>query len=159
MINRCWWCPTVFGSAIDLQDAVWCTVALSALRFFFAVTLGRAELALQLARVHYPRKLQRVPSPEEVGRLLEAKPGPGLKYKAALSIAYGAGLSAGGVVMLRVGISTQYNRPSLRRGRWRTSACCFSTIAAGSPWETEPLNRLETWRSFVSSTRRYASKS
>jgi integrase len=42
-------------------------------------------------------------SPEEVGRLLEAAPGPGLKYKAALSIAYGAGLRAGEVVMLRVG--------------------------------------------------------
>ena len=42
-------------------------------------------------------------SPEEVGRLLEAAPGPGLKYKAALSIAYGAGLRAGEVMMLRVG--------------------------------------------------------
>jgi hypothetical protein len=30
--------------------------------------------------VHYPRKLPRVLSPEEVGRLLEAAPGPGLKY-------------------------------------------------------------------------------
>ncbi|MGD9667802.1 MAG: tyrosine-type recombinase/integrase [Hyphomicrobiaceae bacterium] len=35
--------------------------------------------------------------------MLEAAPGPGLKYKAALSIAYGAGLRAGEVVMLRVG--------------------------------------------------------
>src|SRR5262245_27290354 len=34
--------------------------------------------------------------------LLEAAPGPGLKYKAALSIAYGAGLRVGEVVMLRV---------------------------------------------------------
>src|SRR5262245_50190400 len=75
----------------------------SALRFFFGTTLDRAELARHLARVHYPRKLPRVLSPEEVGRLLEAAPGPGLKYKAALSIAYGAGLRAGEVVMLRVG--------------------------------------------------------
>ena len=74
----------------------------SALRFFFGITLDRAELARHLARVHYPRKLPRVLSPEEVGRLLEAAPGPGLKYKAALSIAYGAGLRAGEVVMLRV---------------------------------------------------------
>jgi integrase len=59
-------------------------------------------LARHLARVHYPRPLPRVLSPEEVGRLLEAAPGPGLKYKAALSIAYGAGLRAGEVVMLRV---------------------------------------------------------
>ena len=74
----------------------------SALRFFFGTTLDRAELARHLARVHYPRKLPRVLSPEEVGRLLEAAPGPSLKYKAALSIAYGAGLRAGEVMMLRV---------------------------------------------------------
>jgi len=74
----------------------------SALRFFFGTTLDRAELARHLARVHYPRNLPRVLSPEEVGRLLEAAPGPGLKYKAALSIAYGAGLRAGEVMMLRV---------------------------------------------------------
>jgi integrase/recombinase XerD len=34
--------------------------------------------------------------------LLEAAPGPGLKHKAALSIAYGAGLRGAEVVMLRV---------------------------------------------------------
>src|SRR5450755_2138396 len=65
-----------------------------ALRFLFTVTLGRANLATQLTRVHYPRRLPRVLSPEEVARLLEAAPGPGLKYKAALSVAYGAGLRA-----------------------------------------------------------------
>ena len=74
----------------------------SALRFFFTVTLGRVDLAHQLARTHYPRKLVRVLTPDDVGRLLEATPGPGLKYKAALSIAYGAGLRGGEVVMLRV---------------------------------------------------------
>jgi integrase/recombinase XerD len=77
-------------------------MASSALRFFFGTTLDRPELARHLARLHYPRPLPRVLSPEEVGRLLEAAPGPGLKYKAALSIAYGAGLRAGEVVMLRV---------------------------------------------------------
>jgi integrase/recombinase XerD len=76
--------------------------ATSALRFFFGTTIDRPELARHLARVHYPRPLPRVLSPEEVGRLLEAAPGPGLKYKAALSIAYGAGLRAGEVVILRV---------------------------------------------------------
>lgn len=74
----------------------------SALRFFFAITLGRADLAHQLARTHYPKKLPRVLSPDDVARLLEAAPGPGLKYKAALSVAYGAGLRGGEVVMLRV---------------------------------------------------------
>jgi integrase/recombinase XerD len=73
-----------------------------ALRFLLTVTLGRANLAGQLTRVHYPRKLPRVLSAEEVGRLIEAAPGPGLKYKAALSVAYGAGLRASEVVALKV---------------------------------------------------------
>jgi len=74
----------------------------SALRFFLSITLGRADLAHQLARTHYPRKLPRILSADDVARLLEASPGPGLKYKAALSVAYGAGLRGGEVVMLRV---------------------------------------------------------
>jgi integrase/recombinase XerD len=36
----------------------------SALRFFFTITLGRADLAHQLARTHYPRKLPRVLAPD-----------------------------------------------------------------------------------------------
>jgi hypothetical protein len=40
-------------------------------------------------------------SPEEVARLLDAV--PGLKYKAALSVAYGAGLRAAEVISLKVG--------------------------------------------------------
>jgi site-specific recombinase XerD len=75
--------------------------AAAALRFFFRVTLGRPDLAHQLTRLSYPRKLPRILSLEDVARLLEAAPGPGLKYKAALSIAYGAGLRAAEVVMLR----------------------------------------------------------
>ncbi len=74
-----------------------------ALRFFFSVSLGRANLAQQLTRIDYPRKLPRVLSPDDVARLLEAAPGPGLKYKAALSVAYGSGLRAAEVSMLRVG--------------------------------------------------------
>ena len=75
----------------------------SALRVFLSVTCGRADLAHQIARTHYPRKLPRVLSPEDVARVIEAAPGPGLKYKAALSAAYGAGLRGGEVAMLRVG--------------------------------------------------------
>ncbi|MGA7326387.1 MAG: site-specific integrase [Rhodomicrobium sp.] len=81
--------PTVNSSAV-------------ALRFFFMFTLGRPELAHQLTRVNYPRKLPRILSLEDVARLLEAAPGPGLKYKAALSVAYGAGLRAMEVVALQV---------------------------------------------------------
>jgi integrase/recombinase XerD len=50
--------------------------------------------------VQVPRTLPVVLSPEEVACLLEAA--PGLKYKAALSVAYGAGLRASEVVALKV---------------------------------------------------------
>ena len=51
-----------------------------------------------------PRKAPIVLSPEEVARMLEAT--PGLKYKAALSVAYGAGLRVSEVVALKVSEST-----------------------------------------------------
>jgi integrase/recombinase XerD len=70
------------------------------LRFFFKVTLDRPETTRHLVFVYEPRKLPRVLSPAEVLRLLEAAPGP--KYKAALSVAYGAGLRAMEVVALKV---------------------------------------------------------
>jgi integrase/recombinase XerD len=72
----------------------------TALRFFFKVTLDRPQTTRRLVFVYEPRQLPRVLSPEEVLRLLEAAPGP--KYKAALSLAYGAGLRAMEVVGLKV---------------------------------------------------------
>jgi site-specific recombinase XerD len=53
-----------------------------------------------MTTVREPRKLPVVLSPDEVRRLLDAA--PGLKYRAALSVAYGAGLRASEVVSLRV---------------------------------------------------------
>jgi len=70
------------------------------LRFFFKVTLDRPEITRHLVFVYEPRKLPRVLSPEEVLRLLEAAPSP--NHKAALSVAYGAGLRAMEVVALKV---------------------------------------------------------
>ena len=72
----------------------------SALRFFFRVTLKRYAIVEYTHFIHEPRKLPVVLSPEEVARLLDAA--PGLKYKAALSVAYGAGLRAAEVVSLKV---------------------------------------------------------
>ncbi len=72
----------------------------TALRFFFKVTLDRPETARFLVFVHEPRKLPRVLPAEDVLRLLEAAPNP--KYKAALSVAYGAGLRAMEVAGLKV---------------------------------------------------------
>ena len=73
----------------------------SALRFFFRITLRRYDIIEHMAFIHEPRKLPVVLSPEEVARLLDAA--PGLKYKAALSVAYSAGLRAAEVVSLKVG--------------------------------------------------------
>jgi site-specific recombinase XerD len=73
---------------------------LSTLRFFFRVTLKRHDIVEHTHFIHEPRKLPVVLSPEEVARLLDAA--PGLKYKAALSVAYGAGLRATEVVSLKV---------------------------------------------------------
>ena len=72
----------------------------SALRFFFKVTLDRADLAKHLSFMHEPRKVPVVLSPEEVACFLEAA--PSIKYKAALSVAYGAGLRVSEVVALKV---------------------------------------------------------
>jgi len=74
--------------------------SVSALRFFFTVTLDRPDLSRRLVLVRHPRKLPDVLSVEEVGRRLEAA--PGLKYKAALGTAYGAGLRVSEVAALKV---------------------------------------------------------
>src|SRR6201997_2989635 len=75
--------------------------SVSALRFFFTVTLDRPDLSRRLVLVRHTRKLPDVLSVEEVGRLLEAAPGP--KYRAALGTAYGAGLRVSEVAALKVG--------------------------------------------------------
>jgi integrase/recombinase XerD len=70
------------------------------LRSFFRVTLKRHAIVDHTTFIHEPRKLPVVLSPEEVARFLDAA--PGLKYKAALSAAYGAGLRATEVISLKV---------------------------------------------------------
>jgi integrase/recombinase XerD len=84
------------GVSVASQNA-----RVTALRFFFTVTLGRSRVTERMPFVREPRKLPVVLSPEEVARLLEAT--PGLKYRAALSVAYGAGLRANEVVSLKIG--------------------------------------------------------
>jgi site-specific recombinase XerD len=92
--------------------------AVSALRFFFTVTLDRPDLARRLTIVHRPRRLPAVLSAEEVALLLEAAPGP--KYKAALATAYGAGLRVSEVVALKVGdIDSERMLLRVERGKGR----------------------------------------
>jgi site-specific recombinase XerD len=74
--------------------------AATALRFFFEVTLERRETAAALTSVRQPQRIPVLLSPQEVARLLDHA--PGLKARAALSLAYGAGLRASEVVFLRI---------------------------------------------------------
>lgn len=73
---------------------------LTGLRFFFDTTLDRPEAMKRTRHVHPQRKLPVVLSVEEVAQLLAHA--PGLKYQAALALAYGAGLRAGEVVVVKV---------------------------------------------------------
>jgi site-specific recombinase XerD len=68
--------------------------AVSALRFLFGITLKRPEMALGLVVVRCTPKLREVLSVEEAA--------PGIKYKAALSVAYGAGLRVSEVTHLKI---------------------------------------------------------
>jgi site-specific recombinase XerD len=74
---------------------------ITGLRFFFEITLGRGELMTMMSAVREPQKLPVVLSREEVARLLAAVRNP--KHRAALSVAYGAGLRASEVAALKVG--------------------------------------------------------
>jgi integrase/recombinase XerD len=75
--------------------------AMTALRFFFKVTLRRGDVTEDIVFAREPRRLPVVLSPDEVARLLAAA--AGVKYKAVLSIAYGTGLRASEVISLKVG--------------------------------------------------------
>ena len=71
-----------------------------ALRFFYGVTLDRAEIPERIVYARMPRKLPTILSADEVVRFLEAV--PSLKARAALTTAYAAGLRASEAASLRV---------------------------------------------------------
>jgi site-specific recombinase XerD len=71
-----------------------------ALRFFYGVTLGHAEIPERIPYAREPRKLPVVLSADEVVRFLEAV--PSLKTRAALTTAYAAGLRATEAVGIRL---------------------------------------------------------
>ena len=73
---------------------------ITGLRFFFEVTLRRVDALEQMSPVHEPRILPVVLSAVEVEQIIAAA--GSLKYRAALSVAYGAGLRASEVVHLKV---------------------------------------------------------
>jgi len=92
--------------------------AVAALRFFFKVTLNGPDLVKHLSFIDEPRKAPVVSSPAAVACFLEAA--PGTKYKAALSVAYGAGLRACEVVSLKVSdIDSERMMLRVERGKGR----------------------------------------
>jgi integrase/recombinase XerD len=75
-------------------------LASTALRFFFHVTLGRPGFGDRMAKLPSPERLPVVLSTEEVALLLAHA--PNLKYRAALSVAYGCGLRVSEIANLKV---------------------------------------------------------
>lgn len=69
-----------------------------ALRFFYGVTLGQSDVAERIVHAREPQKLPVVLSADEIVRFLEVV--PGLRNRAALTTAYGAGLRVGEVARL-----------------------------------------------------------
>ena len=106
----------------------------STLRFFFKVTLRRHEIVERTHFIHEPRKLPVVLSVEEVARLLDAA--PGLKYKAALSVDYGAGLRANEVVSRK--ISHPAEPLNLSNRRIRTYGCVGGAESRDFPYPDRP---------------------
>jgi site-specific recombinase XerD len=92
--------------------------AISALKFFFDVTLDRGELMAKMQPVPLPRKLPVVLSRDEVTRLLAAA--HNLKHQTALSVAYAAGLRVSEVVGLKVtDIDSQRMTLHIEQGKGR----------------------------------------
>ncbi|MGJ7511489.1 tyrosine-type recombinase/integrase [Variovorax sp. GT1P44] len=81
-------------------SAITINATITALRFFFDVTLGRDDAMAKMTYVRVPQKLPVVLSRDEAMRLIAAA--SNLKYQTALSIAYGTGLRVGEIVALKI---------------------------------------------------------
>jgi integrase/recombinase XerD len=91
---------------------------LTALRFFFEVTVQRRDVLSKVQSVRAPRTLPVVLSREEVSRLLAASHNS--KHVAAMSVTYGAGLRASEVVALKVGdVDSQRMTLRIEQGKGR----------------------------------------
>ena len=107
-----------FHMRTEGASAATMNAAVSALRFFFGTTLGRGDASVGMTTLRLPQRLPVILSPAEVARLLDAA--PGLKARAALSIAYGAGLRALEVVSLKVSnIDSQRQVIRVEQGKGR----------------------------------------
>ena len=109
---------------------------ITGLKFFFDVTLDRAELMAKMQPVHVARTLPVVLSREEVSRLIESA--RNLKHRTALSVAYGAGLRVSEVIALKVGdIDSQRMVLRIEQGKGRKDRYALLPPLL--------LERLRTW--------------
>lgn len=110
--------------------------AITGLKFFFEVTVGRAEAMAKMSPVHVPRRLPVVLSRPEAARLIACA--GNLKYQAALSLAYGAGLRVSEVVALKVGdIDSQRMTLRIEQGKGHKDRYAMLSPVL--------LERLRTW--------------
>ena len=90
----------------------------SGLRFFFEITLDRPEVTAKMRPVRVAQRLPVVLSREEATRLIDAT--RNLKHRAALSVAYGAGLRASEVIGLKVSdVDSKRNVLRVEQGKGR----------------------------------------
>ena len=88
------------------------------LRFFLRVTLGRGAGFDRVPVLKERRRLPMVLTPEEVARIIAAA--PGLKYRTALSVTYGAGLRASETASLKISsIDSRAMTLSIEQGKGR----------------------------------------
>jgi integrase len=113
--------------------------AMVGLRFFFRTTLRRPQALDYIPMAREPQRLPVVLTPDEVASLLESA--PGLKWRTALSVAYGAGLRASEVVGLKVSdIDSQRMRIRVEQGKGGATATrcsrpvCWGCCATGGRW-------------------------
>ena len=92
----------VYQLHLIAQQRSWAHInqAVSALRFFYSVTLGRTDALERIVAAREPQKLPVVLSADEVVRFLEAI--PSLKSRTALTTVYAAGLRVSEVVLLKI---------------------------------------------------------
>lgn len=84
------------------RKIAWATLnqAVSGLRFFFGITLGRADLPVRIPYARKPKSLPIVLGADTVGRLLEAV--EDLTCRVALACVYATGLRTSEVVAIRI---------------------------------------------------------
>jgi len=109
---------------------------ITGLKFFFDVTLDRAEVMAKMKPVFVPRTLPVILSREEVSALIAAT--RNIKHQTALSIAYGAGLRASEVISLKVA-DIDSTRMTLRIQQGKGGKDRYAMLSPVM------LERLRTW--------------